>query len=276
MTNTLSSRMEEYENNRRYNLVKRIPVIIKIKTVNYQKFSKDFRKPFDRCYLLSMQKTMKQLCMNVPNCVFGYTVNNTIYLILVDYNDIDVKTWYNNEIQKISSATSSMATAYFNDVFKEEAVNMFTMGLASLRKGGVINGVPMSRKDFDIIMDAYNNKIGKCTFVANSFNIPVSDVCNYFVWAQSIGIHSNLIQVAKEALGDVEGYSPVELEERLVGLGISRESYPHAVVYGSTCVMTDDGWFIDNDCPEFKTNRDIIENIVISDDYIRYIIGGND
>ena len=94
-------RMKKYEKITDVHLIPNLPVIIRLDGRHFHTFTHKFNKPFDSVLVSTMQETMKYLCKNIQNCVFGYTQSDEISLLLVDYKDIKTEQWVDNRIQKI-------------------------------------------------------------------------------------------------------------------------------------------------------------------------------
>ena len=114
----LGKRMKEfYESVPKTRLVRRTPVAIRIDGKAFHTFTRGFEKPFDSVLMKAMQETMRYLCKNIQGCVFGYTQSDEITLILIDYQKLDSSAWFDYEVQKMCSISSSMATMVFNKYF---------------------------------------------------------------------------------------------------------------------------------------------------------------
>lgn len=77
-------------------------------------------RPFDDILIETMQETSKRLCEEIQCCKLAYTQSDEISLLLVDYETPETETWVNNNILKMASLSASMATLYFNTIFKEK------------------------------------------------------------------------------------------------------------------------------------------------------------
>jgi tRNA(His) 5'-end guanylyltransferase len=131
--------------------MKRTPVIIRIDGKAFHTFTRGMDKPFDEKLMKCMQETTHELVKKIDGCYFGYTQSDEISLLLTDYRTLDTQAWFDYNIQKISSVTSSITTAYFNRNF----VRIF------------------EKKDYDVAM-----------FDARVSNYPKEEIVNYFIWRQ--------------------------------------------------------------------------------------------
>ena len=188
----LGTRMKTfYEQVPKTRLVRRMPVAIRIDGKAFHTFTKGFEKPFDKVLMKSMQETMKYLCENIQGCVLGYTQSDEITLILIDYQKINSSAWFDYEVQKICSITSSMATMSFNRYFEREVSNY-------------CNNIPrdddgcLATEQFEQ-WKKYTIALSKgAMFDARCFNIPKEEVTNLIYWRQ-LDASRNSIQMVGQA-----------------------------------------------------------------------------
>lgn len=183
----LGTRMKTfYENIPKTRLMRRVPVAIRLDGKAFHTFTRGFQKPFDFVLMDTMQQTMKYLCENIQNCVFGYTQSDEITLILVDYQKFTSDAWFDYEVQKLTSVSASMATMAFNKYFSENVVeyNLTHDPLVKRREG---------------LFDNYISAVEKgAMFDARCFNIPKEEVTNLIYWRQ-LDATRNSIQMVGQA-----------------------------------------------------------------------------
>jgi len=160
---TLGDRMKRYENAQQHFLTIRTPVIIRIDGKAFHTLTKELIKPFDDSFIMCMEYTMQKLVEDVEGCSFGYCQSDEISLLLTDYTKLETQPWFDNKLQKIVSVAASIATANFNNSYR----NSFGFGLMR-----------------EINKLAY--------FDARAFNIPKEDVVNYFLWRQQDAIRNSI------------------------------------------------------------------------------------
>ena len=265
----LGTRMKEfYEGVPKTQLVRRMPVAIRIDGKAFHTFTRGFQKPFDEVLGKSMRETMKYLCENIQGCVLGYTQSDEITLILVDYQSLNSCAWFDYEVQKMCSIAASMATMAFNKFFTKN-VNYFEM---THEHDDTIN---------EYCTTLVNAAEKGAMFDARCFNIPKEEVCNLIYWRQ-LDATRNSIQMVGQA-----NFSHKELQKKSCNMiqemlfaekGINWNDYPTHLKRGSCCIKTTiqnpnidikDGaylksvWMIDLDIPIFKGDgRDYIDKLV--------------
>ena len=278
----LGKRMKEnYEQITKYRLTRRLPVIVRIDGRAFHTLTRGFKKPFDPILMQSMRETMKYLCEYVQGCVLGYTQSDEISLLLIDYKDLNSQAWFDNEIQKISSISASMATMVFNKLFSI-IVDCNTDDRVLTKETETKLGKPYSewaaddlKAHFDLHSDFYDqcavyDKVkGSAMFDARCFNIPKEEVTNYFYWRQIDAIRNSIQMVGRA------NFSHKELHEKRCNdiqdmlreqKGINWNDIPTAQKRGSCCIKSENGWSIDTEIPIFKGDgRDYIEKYVFVD-----------
>lgn len=177
----LGTRMKEnYENRAKTYLLRRTPVAIRIDGKAFHTFTKGFKKPFDHILMESMQETMRKLCENIQGCVLGYTQSDEITLILQDYKELTTAAWFDYQVEKICSIAASMATLYFNQIFRTK-VNEYTTGKT-------IN---------DYIKALFLACDKGALFDARCFNIPKEEVANLIYWRQQDATRNSIQMVGQ-------------------------------------------------------------------------------
>ena len=265
----LGTRMKEfYEGVPKTQLVRRMPVAIRLDGKAFHTFTRGFEKPFDEVLGKSMRETMKYLCENIQGCVLGYTQSDEITLILIDYQNLNSCAWFDYEVQKMCSISASMATMAFNKFFTKN-VNYFEI-----------------THEYDDTINEYCTTLVNAAekgamFDARVFNIPKEEVCNLIYWRQ-LDATRNSIQMVGQA-----NFSHKELQKKSCNMiqemlfaekGINWNDYPTHLKRGSCCIKTTiqnpnvdikDGaypksiWMIDLDIPIFKGDgRQYIDKLI--------------
>lgn len=253
----LGKRMKEnYEQISKTRLMRREPVIIRLDGKAFHSYTKNFKKPFDRVLMKTMQQTMRYLCENVEGCTLGYMQSDEISLLLIDYKKLNTQAWFDNEVQKMCSISASMATMIFNMIFRKKVGDYIvdTFDLYNISKE-----------------EEYINTLLKAVekgamFDSRCFNIPKEEVTNYFLWRQ-LDATRNSIQMVGQA-----NFSHKQLHKKNCNdiqdmlheeKGINWNDFPTTQKRGSCCIKGEHGWDIDNEIPIFKgEGRDYIEKLV--------------
>ena len=230
MKDELGSRMKEnYENRSKNKLLRRTPVIIRLDGKAFHTFTKGFDRPFDQTLIKVMQMTTKDLVKNIQGCKLGYTQSDEISLLLTDYDKLDSQAWFDYNLQKIISISSSMATLYFN---------------RNLRLLGVDE-----------------SKLDLAMFDSRAFNIPKEEVCNYFIWRQQDCSKNSITMLAQSKFShkELQGKNGKIKQDMLMdNFGINWNDCTTSEKRG-TCVKNGE---IDLNIPIFTKDRNYIEELI--------------
>lgn len=191
MRDSLGNRIkEQYENRTRYFLPRRTYTIIRCDGKAFHSFTRGCDKPFDHKLMTAMDQTTIALCEEIQGAKFGFTQSDEISILLTDFESIQTCAWFDGNIQKMASIASSIATAAFNDIYKE--------------------------------------KKNMALFDARVFTIPDPvEVHNYFVWRQQ-DASRNSVQMAARAVfshKECDNKNVSELQEMLFQKGINWDKY---------------------------------------------------
>ena len=186
---SLGDRMKGYENETRYYLTGKNPIIIRLDGKAFHTFTKGFNKPFDGILETTMRKTMLYLCENIQGVTFAYTQSDEISLLLANIDiTSEYQHWFNGNIQKMASVSASMATMAFNHYFYEEVYQTFMF--KDFTDTPYWNNKPFSKQAEE------DGHIKYAMFDSRVFSLPHCEVINYFIWRQQDAIRNS-----KQAVG---------------------------------------------------------------------------
>lgn len=151
---SLSDRMKSYEQRSRSQLLPRIPVIIRIDGKSFGSFTRKMNRPWDSRMAKGMWDAALYSAKNLKGARLAYTQSDECSFLLTDWDSYDTQSLYNYRIQKICSIAAGFYTAAFLRAYSK----YFQISLED------IETLPV--------------------FDARTFNIPIHEVNNYFVWRQ--------------------------------------------------------------------------------------------
>lgn len=261
---SLGDRMKTYENVTRVYLTRRTPVIIRLDGCHFHTFTRGMDKPYDEVLCKSMQDTMRYLCENIQNCVLGYTQSDEITLVLCDYKKITTSAWFDNNIQKMCSVSTSLATLAFNRIFAGNAQDAMFDCCYDPKADNIGDEVlPERQDDYERYKKYVSTKINQATFDSRVFNIPKEEVCNCLIWRQQDATRNSVQGLGQKHFSQrqLEGKNCSQIQDMLMlEKGINWNDVPPKFKRGSCCVKTDEGWIIDNEIPIFTQDRNYIES----------------
>lgn len=114
MKDSLGDRMKAYENCFKHFIPKNHPVIIRVDGKSFHTLTRGLEKPFDEKFIECMEGTARYLLKNVQCCKMAYIQSDEISLLLDDRATEGTEPFFNNNLNKMISISSSMATYRFN------------------------------------------------------------------------------------------------------------------------------------------------------------------
>jgi len=255
MTHSLRKRQEDYESDYDFKIQKRLPIAIKVTLKNYKRLTQNLDKPF--CEELSevMGQTALFIISQIQDAVFGYCQNDEIVFVLRNDKTHDNEPWCGNNLQKIVSSVSSLATIGF-----KKSVDIFG-------------------DDLDLVGDGL--------FVVNVFSLPyLAEAANYLVFRQGLCLGAAINKAVSYELDKkfgkrkaVELMKDTSFEEKIQMLlqycGVDFYDYYLAFfIYGTAVYkipvivstrgddITKNKWYIDYNIPNFTKDKDFVPAIL--------------
>ena len=254
MKDELGDRMKGYESQSSYRVPKRTYTIIRLDGKGFSKWTKKLNKPFDEGFAEDMVETAKYLCANLQGVVFAYYQSDEISLLLTDFENNEKQQLYDGKIQKITSISASMATAYFNKLRLTRALKNGNLGFV------------------DRVEDYLNTSVAM--FDSRVFTVPnPDDVMNVFHWRQKDASRNSISMACHKYLGHKKtmGKNSGEKQEMLFQeAGINWNDYPvifkRGVVIRKVQIEKNGAmrnrWQEDNETPIFVKNWDYLADLI--------------
>jgi tRNA(His) guanylyltransferase len=235
---------QRYESRTQYYLPRRSYHILRLDGKSFHTYTRGADKPFDTKLMNMMDTTMKFLCEEIQGAQFGYTQSDEISILLTDFDKITTDLWFDGNIQKIVSVSSSLATAKFN--------------LCALQL------------DFSKNLAFFDSRIFT---VAD----PI-EVANYFIWRQQDAVRNSIQGAAQSVYSQKQLHekNTDEQQEMLFQKGINWNSYPIGFKRGRTVVYDAERhqWRIVLGPPTFTQDKTYLEKLIpVHPDFQRVEIG---
>lgn len=247
MSITLKDRIESYSEATNVKLLPRIPLIINVNGRSFSKNTSLLDKPYCPKFAECMFSTMTKLCSDIDGSVFAYQHGDEITLAIRNDQNVDTTPWYDNKVQKICSAVSSIATMYFNTC--AEAIDL--------------------------------NLLGEPIFITQVFAVPnIAEATNVFVYKQQQNFQTSIQFACFYEL--LRKYDKPTIKEMLAGLSVDEKvdllnqecnidfnEYPAPYRRGAACYkvpkvvngIMKNKWFINSDLPIFTKDQSFLSNI---------------
>ena len=255
MVYSLGDRHKGYEDAYNLQIIRRIPVIIRVDGKNFSRVTRKLSRPYSASMVNLMANTMLDVAKKIEGCVFAYQQSDEITFVLRNDQSLDSEPWFSNRVQKIASITASLTTNTFKKLFDN------------------MNNPP--------------SLIGDAIFDARVFAVPsINEAINNLIFRQQDCIRNAITAAAqaelskefgkKTAFKMLQKKNSAERSELLLSeCDINFESfYPKGFRHGIAAyrvpkiIETDDGqitrqrWAIDTNLPKFAEDRAFIQGIL--------------
>lgn len=160
---SLGDRMKGLENVLRTKISKDQPTIIRIDGKSFSNYTRPFEKPFDDRLYRAFVECAQFLLEQIQAADVVYTQSDELSILLNFNLQENSQTWFDGNLQKLTSVSASMMTYKFNNVI-------------------VGNDAP-----------AY--------FDARAFALPRNEVSNYFIWRYLDAVRNSVQGYARSILG---------------------------------------------------------------------------
>ena len=146
MKNSLNERIQRnYEKPAKHRLTRRVPVIVRVDGRAFHTLTRNSQKPFDLHLINAMAVSAACVASEIQGFKLGYIQSDEASFVMTDYDTLQTDAWFGYVKAKVETIAASIMTAAFARCKR----------LANIEK--------------------------MAFFDARSFNIPTSEVANYFL-----------------------------------------------------------------------------------------------
>lgn len=121
---SLKERMVSYELISNALLTKKLPVIISLNGRSFRKLTSLLTKPYCNDFSILMGQILICLMSEIEGSVFGYSYNDEIHIVCRNDQTLQTEAWYGNDIQKIVSASASLASISLFSLAKQRDIKL--------------------------------------------------------------------------------------------------------------------------------------------------------
>lgn len=228
MYDSLGDRMKQnYENPYRLYLTRRTPVIIRVDGRAFHTFTRNFPKPFSLKFTDSMLFAAQRVASEAQGFKLGYVQSDEASFLLTDYDGLQTQPWFSYNKSKIESVSASIMTAAF---------------ARAMRLAGVTE---------------------LATFDARSFNVPESEVVNYFLWRAKDWARNSVTMYAQSCFShrELHGKSCADMHEMLHSAGRNWATDIADPEKNGTFILGTDREEINDVVPSYETINELWERV---------------
>lgn len=161
---SLSDRIKSYQDLSDHQLMKRLPVVIVLNGRSFSKLSSLVEKPFCAHFMELMCASMVKLCQELDGVVFSFTFNDQIVIVLRNDQTNSTDAWYNNKIQAMVSAASSLATLEFNKIKDSKQLKLLGDGIFTAKAFVVPNIAELTNTIIHMQQTCFHTALSQACF----------------------------------------------------------------------------------------------------------------
>jgi tRNA(His) 5'-end guanylyltransferase len=212
----------QYEDRTRFFLPRRTYTIVRVDGKAFHSYCRGMEKPYDKTFMGLMDKVAAFMLKELMGAEFAYVQSDEISFLLTDFAKPNTEAWFDGNVQKITSVSAAMATAYFND-------------------GAYWSGLPM--------------------FDSRVFTIPDHvEVENYFIWRQQDAVRNSILMLAQHyySPAQMHGKNCSVLQDMIHEKGDNWNDHPArfkrgGFVYYDRTTEPYPSWQVHSECPTFTS-----------------------
>ena len=265
---SLGDRCKRYEYSFRHQLPQRMPVLLRVDGKAFHQLTKGCKKPFDDGLIECMNDTAIELCKNIQGAKLAYVQSDEISVLIINHG-LDAQPWFDNNIQKMTSISASIASV----TFTENSYKIF--GFHDDAEG---TGFENMGYTSPIIKSAY--------FDSRVFVVPKEDVNNVLLWRQNDATRNSIQMVARSLYSHKEcnNKKNSQLKEMISKKGINFNNLPTHYKRGRCVIKVQEEkecknlktgeittairseWKVDNNIPIFSEDTNYINKLVFNNE----------
>lgn len=246
---SLGDRMKKFERAFKYALPPRMPFIIRVDGKAFHTLTKGMERPFDDKLIWLMNIVANSLCSEIQGAQLAYVQSDEVSILVHNYKRFESQGWFDNQVQKMASVSAAIASSMFTGMSEK------TLGELKIAQ-----------------------------FDSRVFVLPESEVCNYFIWRQQ-DFERNSVQMLARSLyshRECHQMNNAELQEMCWKKGNNWNDLPIHLRRGR-CVTRQEvslfasdeawgrtgpkmKWLVDDQIPQFKMDRNYIDQYLVCDD----------
>lgn len=170
-----------------HHLTRRTPVVVRVDGRAFHTFTRNFPRPFSIKFADSMVSAAMYVASQMQGFKLGYVQSDEASFLLTDYDNFQTEPWFGYRKSKIETISASLMTAAF-------ARCMRLCGVTDL-----------------------------AAFDARAFNVPESEVANYFLWRARDWARNSIMMYAQAHFSHqlLQGRTCADIHEMLHAKGLN-------------------------------------------------------
>lgn len=245
---SLGNRMKHYEKTNSPTLISRIPVIIRLDGRCFHTYCQQFKKPWDRNLIMMFHKAAQETLKEIQGAKIAYLQSDEISILVTDYDSIYSAPHFNYDGYKITSTTAASYSTYFYQAFLNYMID-------TIESDNKLGKIPRIRQ-------VINQK--PPTMDSRVYNLPESEICNYFIWRQQDWIRNSIQMLGRSLFSqkELDNKKTEEVINMCISKGKNWNHLPTIIKRGRCIVKEKEDWVLDTNIPIFTQDRNYIERLL--------------
>lgn len=184
-----------------------------------------------------MQTACLEICKEAQGAVMGYTQSDEISLVLTDFTESTTEAWFDGNIRKITSISSSIVSNAFNKIWISKKIGMSTQG---------------------VVLPIFIRTLKFAEFDCRVWSTSDPwEVFNTFLWRQLDATRNSIQMVAQSMFShkELQHKSCDVLQEMMFQKGTNWNDFPTECKRGTFVYKSEDGWIVDKNGPILTQDR---------------------
>lgn len=111
---SLGDRMKAHERVTKTRLPRRTYTLLRLDGRAFHTYCRGLVKPYDQTLVDDMNAVTEALVDDITGSVFAYTQSDEISILITDFQGVNTQPWFDGNVQKMVSVSSSLAAAIMN------------------------------------------------------------------------------------------------------------------------------------------------------------------
>ena len=242
---SLGGRMKYYEKTNSPQLISRVPVILRLDGRTFHTFCRQFNKPYDETLINLVNEAARALCEEIQGAKLAFCQSDEVSILITDYDTLYQSPWFGYKGYKMTSISAAQISVRFYRRFIYHLIKQVATNL---------------EEALEILADDSKETM----FDSRVYNLPESEVCNYFIWRQQDWTRNSIQMLSRSLYSQkqLQNKNTTQLQDMCFEKGHNWNDLLTYLKRGRCIIKGEQGWVVDNDIPIFTQNREYIEKLL--------------
>lgn len=146
---SLGDRIKRYEKTFNQQALRRTPLMIRVDGRAFHTLTRNADKPFDHKLIYAMVKSSIDVAKDMQGFKCAYIQSDEATFLITDYDDIKSQGWFDYDLSKVISISSSIMSVSFNKYYDTDKMPVFDSRAFNVPENDVVNAFLWRAKDWE-------------------------------------------------------------------------------------------------------------------------------